>query len=313
MPKAIVIGSKGQDGSYLLEFLSSKAYNLIAITRFGIEGPLADRYPFLSLKYSELSTLLSAEQPDEIYYLAAFHKSSEDSSIEELELLQRSFETNTHGLTEILCSINKHCPKTRLFYAASSHVFGQPSSPIQDENTPMNPVNAYGISKAAGVHLCRYFRKQHNVYASAGILYNHESPRRSARFLSRKVVQAVVKIKRGQQDRLVLGRLSTLVDWGFAGDYVRAMWSILQLDEADDFVIATGVLHSIRDFVATAFEVLDLDWSKYVIEQEDILTKVPVTLCGNSTKLRRTAHWHPESTFEDLIRTMICAELKIAS
>jgi GDPmannose 4,6-dehydratase len=176
----------------------------------------------------------------------------------------------------------------------------------------MNPINAYGISKAAGVHLCKYFRTQHSLYASAGILYNHESPRRSARFLSKKVVQAAVKIKRGSQERLVLGDLDTLVDWGFAGDYVEAMWKILQLREPDDFVIATGILHSVRDFVTTAFEILDLEWSKYVIQSDRILTKRPATLCGDSTKLRRTANWMPETSFEEFIRMMIHAELNDA-
>lgn len=310
MPKAVIIGSKGQDGSYLLEFLQSKAYDLISVTRSGVDGRLSNRYPSLALTSSDFGTLLSAEQPDEIYYLAAFHHSAEDCLIDDLQLLHKSFETNTSGLMEVLHSISRCSPKSRLFYAASSHVFGRPSSAVQDETTPMNPVNAYGISKTAGVHLCRYFRAQHNLYASVGILYNHESPRRSARFLSKKVVQAAVRIKRGEQDRLVLGHLNAFVDWGYAGDYVRAMWGILQLDEPDEFVVATGILRSIRDFVEKAFALLDLDYSKYVAERADILTKVPITLCGDSSKLRRLAQWQPESTFENLIQMMIRAELE---
>lgn len=309
MPKALVIGSRGQDGTYLTKLLKEKGYELIALTRGGIEDASSSGYQPFSLNYQNIAALLSAEQPDECYYLAAFHKSSEDSPIDELELLYRSFETNTNCLSEVLYAIGRCSPNTRLFYAASSHVFGEPPTAVQNENTPMNPINAYGISKAAGVHLCKYFRTQHSLYASAGILYNHESPRRPNRFLSKKVVRAAVKIKRGSQEHLILGDLDTLVDWGFAGDYVKAMWKILQLREPDDFVIATGILHSVRDFVTTAFRILDLEWSKYVIQSDRIVTKRPVTLCGDSTKLRRTGNWTPETSFEEFIRMMIYAEL----
>ena len=313
MPKALVIGSEGQDGHYLLELLNSKGYQLIALSRSGIKGSVASTHWISSLNYDAIGRLIQLEQPDEIYYLAAFHNAAEDSLIDEMELLENSFETNTICFAGILCAIIRYCPGSRVFYAASSHVFGEPSSEMQNERTPLNPVSAYGISKAAGVHLCRYFRKRHNVYASVGILYNHESPRRQERFLSKKVVGSAVRIKRGQQDRLALGCLDTMVDWGFAGDYVAAMWKILQLEDPDDFVIATGILHSVRDFAITAFRLLDLDWSIYVAERKDILTKVPPKLCGDASKLRRMANWRPEVSFEGLVQIMVEAELRRAN
>ncbi len=309
MPKALVIGSRGQDGCYLSELLQNKGYELIALSRSGIDGPLSNEYPGFSLNSEDVGQLLRAERPDEVYYLAAFHNSAEDSPIDELELLHKCLKTNTLHAAEVLYAISIYSPDARTFYAASSHIFGEPSSQMQNERTPLDPVSAYGISKAAGVHVCRYFRKRHNLYASVGILYNHESPRRPARFLSKKVVQAAVRIKRGQQDRLVLGSLDTMVDWGFAGDYVAAMWQILQLKDPDDFVIATGILRPVRDFVVTVFEMLDLDWSKYIVKREEILTKLPATLCGDSSKLRRIANWQPETGFKELIQIMVQAEL----
>src|SRR5579875_3276695 len=200
MPKALVIGSRGQDGSYLVELLQAKGYELIPLTRHGVDGPLADRYPSLLVNSANMKNLLVAERPDEIYYLAAFHHSSEEAATDELDLLRNSFETNTNGLLDVLYATMRWLPKTRLFYAASSHIFGEPSLSMQDENTPINPVNAYGISKSTGVYLCRYFRKQHNLHASVGILFNHESPRRADRFLSKKIVKAAINIKQGRQE-----------------------------------------------------------------------------------------------------------------
>ena len=313
MPKALVIGSRGQDGAYLCELLESKGYDIIPFSRGGVEGPCSERYPCISLKHQEIGPVLHAERVNEIYYLAAFHHSSEKSNRAEPDVLQKSFEINTLGLAEVLYAIDSHNREARLFYAASSHIFGEPECVVQDEATPFNPVNAYGISKAAGVHVCRHFRKNRGLHACVGILYNHESPRRSAYFLSKKVVQAAVKIKRREQNHLALGCLDTLVDWGFAPDYVRAMWSILQLESPADFVIATGVLHSVRDFVATAFKMLGLEWSRYVTERADMVTKQQGTLCGNASALRRATRWEPEVGFEELVRVMIEAELKIVS
>lgn len=313
MPKALVIGSDGQDGRYLSELLNSKGYDLITVSRSGIKGSVVTACSTPPLSHEALGRLLQFERPDEIYYLAAFHNAAEDSLIDEVELLKNSFETNTLCIAEILGAISQYSPGSRLFYAASSHVFGQPSSEMQSERTPFDPVSAYGISKAAGVQVCKYFRMRQNLYASVGILYNHESPWRQERFLSKKVVASAVRIKRGQQDRLTLGCLDTMVDWGFAGDYVAAMWNILQLENPDDFVIATGILHSVRDFVITAFRLLDLDWSIYVAERKDILTKVPATLCGDASKLRRMVKWQPEVSFERLVHIMIEAELKRAN
>ncbi|MGA8029937.1 MAG: GDP-mannose 4,6-dehydratase [Bryobacteraceae bacterium] len=312
MPKALIIGCNGQDGAYLSELLQGKGYDLILVRRGGIEGPLSKKYCLGSLSDGSMDELLSAEHPDEIYYLAAFQNSAEDAPLDQLELMRKSLETNTMGVAQLVYGISRKSPQSRLFYAASSHVFGEPASDTQNEDTPLNPLSAYGVTKAAGVHTCRWFRKRHDVFASVGILYNHESPRRKIQFLSKKVVRAAVRIKRGEQDHLTLGPLDILVDWGFAPDYVTAMWNILQLNSPDDFIIATGTLHSVRNLVATAFEMLGVDWRKYVVEENGLLTKPPVTLCGDASKLRRATGWQPQTSFEEMIRIMVEAELKNA-
>jgi GDPmannose 4,6-dehydratase len=306
--KALVIGCRGQDGSYLSDFLRSKQYEVIGVGRHTLHRyPPGSIEPFVSTANS-LSSLLAEERADEAYYLAAFHSSAEDTPIKEVDLVYKSFETNTLAVADILASLIEHSPATRLFYAASSHVFGEPGSEIQDESTPLNPTNIYGISKASAIHLCHYFRRNLGVYVSVGILYNHESPRRSSRFLSKKVVEGGVDIKRGLREHLVLGDLDHRVDWGFAPDYVSAMWAILQLDDPDDFVVATGTLHSVRDLVSRTFETLGLEWTKYIAQRPALITKRSVPLCGDSSKLNRLTQWKPSISFDQMIRIMVAEE-----
>jgi GDPmannose 4,6-dehydratase len=188
-------------------------------------------------------------------------------------------------------------------------VFGRPIGKKQTEETPFDPQSPYAVSKAAGIHVCRYFRNDHSFFASAGILYNHESPRRSSRFLSKKVVQGAVNIKLGRQSELLLGHLDSLVDWGFAPDYVSAMWNILQLSSPGDFIVATGTLRTVREFVHYTFELLGLDASRYVVERRDLITRPGVPRCGDATRLRQVAEWKPTTTFEEMIRNMVEAEL----
>ena len=226
-------------------------------------------------------------------------------------MICRSFEINTLALNNFLDSIAAISGHTRLFYAASSRVFGDPPTNVQDEDTPLNPVDPYGISKTAGVHLCRYYRAQRKLFCSAGILYNHESPRRAGAFVSQKVVRAAVRISRQSQDKLVVGNLDALVDWGYAPDYVDAMWRILQLPEPDDFVIASGALHSVRELVQSAFEAVGLDWTAHVQVDPDVTRRqYGCALQGNSSKLESRTGWRPSMTFHDMIRTMVRAELQ---
>jgi GDPmannose 4,6-dehydratase len=315
LPRALIVGCNGQDGTLLSEFLERRAYTVNGIARHAA----AARSPAL-VHYTDIENpaavraLLQELGPDEVYFLAAHHHSAEGGSIDAHELISRSFAINTFALNNFLSCICDSAPPARLFYAASSRVFGNADNVPQDENTPMKPICPYGISKTAGAHLCRYYRQERGVFASVGILYNHESPLRTAAFLSRKIARAVVEIKRGLRDRLVVGSLNAMVDWGFAPDYVEAMWRILQAQLPDDFIIATGILHSVRDFVQTAFRIAGLPWEPYVVEDASALnSNRPSTLLqGNRAKLGRITGWHPRISFEEMIAAMILAEESLA-
>ena len=199
----------------------------------------------------------------------------------------------------------KVSPKTRLFYAASSHVFGSPVTQPQIETTPFNPDNIYGITKAAGIHCCRYFRKEHGLFASTGILYNHESHLRPKNFLSQKIVRGVLTYKQNPSAKLMLGDLSATVDWGYAPDVVRAMTSIIGHAVPDDFIVATGISHTVKDFLQVTCELAGVDWQKCATIQAGLLNKKPVTLIGDSSKLRKATGWKPEVSFREMIRILL--------
>jgi GDPmannose 4,6-dehydratase len=313
---ALVLGCNGQDGTYLCRDLGARGYEFLGIDIATVKGGIGnipiDKLTVDIERPDRINELIGCVKPDEIYYLAAYHHSSEDLPGDTANLIGRSFAVNTLALSNILNAIRTESPKSRLFYAASSHVFGVPSTPIQDENTPLNPINVYGISKAAALHLCRYFRNDHGVYVSSGILYNHESPLRPPQFLSRKVVQAAVRISRGIGEKLHLGNLDSGVDWGFAPDYTLAMWHMLQVPEADDFVVATGILHSVREFVRIAFELVGLNWEDHVVVDGPVATRSAafMPLCGDSSKLRSKTGWRTQTSFSAMIARMIAAEIE---
>ena len=298
MRKALVIGCGGQDGSYLVEHLHAQGYTVAGVDRGDAKPPLPEDGPIDIQDKAQVLSLFHAFQADEVYYLAAFHHSSEDLPVDEHELIQKSFGINTLALNNVLSAVTAKLPKARLFYAASSRIFGDPPDKLQDESTPLNPIDAYGISKTAGLLLCRHYRQQRKVFCSVGILYNHESPRRSGSFVSQKIVRAAVRISQKIQDKLVLSDLDSVVDWGYAPDYVDAMWRILQLDEPADFVIASGALHSVRDFVQIAFESLGLDWAAHVELDSTLTGKSRArVLQGNTTLLESRTGWRPRTSF----------------
>jgi len=312
LPKAIVIGCNGQDGSLLCTLLHQKDYSV-----YGIDHARSDRTQSF-VRFSVLDVcdplrlhdFIAEVSPDEIYYLAAYHHSAEQKKPPR-EVVGLSLEVNTQGLNNVLAVIaDMPTSKPRAFYAASSRVFGDPPGEMQDETTPLAPLCAYGISKAAGIHLCRYYRREHQVYVSAGILYNHESPLRSQHFVTRKIVRAAVRIRSGLERELVLGDLAARVDWGWAPDYVEAMHAILRLGCPDDFVLATGILHSVQEFVEIAFSAVGLNWREHVVERHGVLEGrlAARPLCGNSEKLRRATGWRPRVSFEEMVRTMIAVE-----
>ncbi len=307
MRKAIIIGDKGQDGRLLYQLLLRQGYELIGIDKDSIQTnknlPLPDSLNICESR--DIVSLVRLFQPDELYHLAAFHHSSEDQEIDPGELWNKSYLINTGSLANILESVRQYSPQTRVFYASSSHVFGDALCEPQDETTPINPITVYGITKTAGMMLCRLYRAKHSVFASTGILYNHESIYRQKNFISRKIIDGVVRIKRGQQEHLVIGNLSAVADWGYAPDYVMAMYKILTLATPDDFVIATGKKHTVREFVQLAFEEVDLDWRDFVHENKEILSRKTPALVGNSEKLRRSTGWSPTVNFRNMVKQLV--------
>jgi GDPmannose 4,6-dehydratase len=249
---------------------------------------------------------LRRSRPDEIYYLAAFHHSTEDViELSAAELLRCSFDVHVLGLLNVLQAMEECCPSARLFYAASSHVFGAPESEWQDEKTPLLPISEYGISKAAGLQCCQLYRQQQGIFAATGILFNHESSLRKPSFLSQKIVRGALRAQRDPSFRLVLGDLETRVDWGYAPDYVEAMSRILQLPEAGDFVVASGELHTVREFAREAFAVLGLDWRRHVETDGHLLKKTPHPLRGDYARLRAATGWAPTVSFVELIARLV--------
>jgi GDPmannose 4,6-dehydratase len=246
-------------------------------------------------------------KPDECYYLAAFHHSSEDKELESNDslLFERSYAVHVQGLLHFLDAIAHVSPKTKLFYAASSHVFGVPATQPQTELTPLEPTGVYGITKTMGIHCCRYFRRERGVFAAVGILYNHESPRRATKFLSQKIVRGVLAFQKDHSKRVVLGDLAATVDWGYAPDYAEAMTRILAQPVSDEFIVATGQPHTVEDFLRAACESAGVNWRDCVETKPGLLTKKSVLLVGDSGKLQRATGWKPSVSFEQMIRLLM--------
>jgi len=313
MDRALIIGSAGQDGRLLSQRLQREGSTVLGIERGRLvcgrgAGPF--RSPVDILDAPALDDLVARFAPDAVFYLAAYHHSAEDKSLPgDLELYTRSHDVHVRGLIHALEAMRRHAPKSRLFYAASSHCFGEPPAAVQDESTPLRPRCVYGITKTAGVGLCRMYRANHCIAASAGFFYNHESALRAPKFLPTKIVRAAVEVAGGRRDKLVLGDLSARVDWGFAPDYVDAMIRILRLAAADDFVIATGEAHSVEEFVAIAFARAGADWRRHVEVEPAIIGKPRTTLVGDSRKLRTATGWSPSVSFRQMVELLVDTEI----
>jgi GDPmannose 4,6-dehydratase len=306
MRSALIVGAGGQDGRLLTRQLLDRGYAVHGWTR-------TEPVPSLACECAQIGLLdagsvekeLRNVRPDEIYYLAAFHHSTENSvEVSPAEVTRRSFEVHVAGLRNVLEVIKASSPTTRLFYAASSHVFGTAVGHSQNEQTPFAPTSAYGISKAAGIECCRSFREA-GVFAATGILFNHESSLRKPSFLSQKVAQGVLQARRDPAFKLVLGDLDARVDWGYAPDYVDAMFRILQLPEPDDFVVASGELHTVREFAHAAFAAVGLDWSQHVETDRRLLKRNSQPLCGDTTKLRAATGWSPTVNFAEMVARLV--------
>ena len=316
MPKrAIITGITGQDGSYLAELLLEKGYDVYGIVRrasttnyWRIESIL-DRIqirPADLLDQLSLIRVIEEVKPHEFYNLAAmsFVPASWDQP-----LLTGEF--NSQGVTRVLEAVRQVDPKIRIYQASSSEMYGKVREVPQTELTPFYPRSPYGVSKVFAHYITVNYRESYDLFAVSGILFNHESPRRGLEFVTRKVTDGVARIKLGLADSLGLGNLDAQRDWGFAADYVNAMWLMLQQDRADDYVIATGVSHSVRELVEVAFGHVNLDWRQYVKQDPRFLRPAEVDhLIGDASKARAALGWRPEVDFTSLIRMMVDADLE---
>ena len=318
---ALITGINGQDGSYLAEFLLSKGYEVwCTLKRNSVSENQSSRiddntFSRITLEYADMTDMSSITRvlqlcrPDEIYNLAAQShvRISFDQPI-------YTTEVTAVGVLNLLEATRLICPKARIYQASSSEMFGNniDKDGYQRETTPMNPVSPYGCAKVFAYNICRNYRNSYNMYISNGIFFNHESSRRGTNFVTNKVVKEAVKIKLGLSNSLTLGNLDASRDWGHAKDYVKAMWMILQHEEADDFVCSTGVSHTVRDLVEYTFNYLGLDWRKYVKQSEKYYRPEELdNLKGDCTKARTLLKWEHEYTFESMLDEMINHWLEI--
>jgi GDPmannose 4,6-dehydratase len=315
MKTALITGIGGQDGSYLSEFLLNKGYRVVGTVPDG-DPVNIDRIRHLLAKIeivqddlldqNRLEIIFRDHRPDEVYNFAA-------NSVLAASFHQPILATMVlaMGVTRILEAIRKVTPKARFFQASSSEIFGKPAEVPQSETTPFHPRNPYGVSKVYSHLMTITYRENYNLYTCSGILYNHESPRRSPEFVTRKITLAAAKIKLGLAKELRLGNLDARRDWGFAGDYVRAMWLMLQQPLPDDYVLATGETYSVRDLCEEAFSHVGLDYREYVVqEEESFRPPESAQLVGNPAKARRVLGWKRTVSFRELVRMMVDADLE---
>jgi GDPmannose 4,6-dehydratase len=314
MKSALITGITGQDGSYLAEFLLEKGYKVFGLVRrsstlnFERIHHIQDRIELLSGDLTDQNSLLYALQqamPDEVYNLAA--QSFVQTSWTQPVL---TGDVTAIGVTRVLEAIKVFNPRTRFYQASSSEMFGKVQAVPQKEDTPLYPRSPYGVAKVYGHWATINYRESYDMFAVSGILFNHESPRRGLEFVTRKVTDAAARIKLGMAKELRLGNLDAERDWGFAGDYVRAMWMMLQQDQPDDYVIATGKTWSVRQLVETAFSYVDLDWEQFVVQDPRFMRPAEVDLLvGDPAKAREALGWEPEVGFQELVHMMVDADL----
>jgi GDPmannose 4,6-dehydratase len=320
--KALITGITGQDGSYLAELLLSKGYEVHGVVRrVAIEDPMhrlwrlrhiLDRLKLHSgslESYASIFNIVEEVSPDECYHLGA--QSFVSYSFED-EFT--TIHSNINGTHYLLSAIKRKAPECHFYFAGSSEMFGQAKVTPQDENTPFRPRSPYGISKLAGFELTRNYREAYGLYASSGILFNHESPRRGHEFVTRKITSSAALIKLGKLKEIRLGNLEAKRDWGHARDYVKAMWLMLQQEKPDDYVIATGISHSVRQFLEQAFMLMGLDYKNYLQSDMDFFRPSEINvLCGNASKAKKLLGWQPTTNFDQLAEEMVRNDLDFYS
>ena len=316
--RALITGITGQDGSYLAEFLLSKGYTVYGITRRSSSAGtdriahILDRVTLLSgdlLDERSLTEAVIEAQPDEVYNLAA-------QSFVQTSWVQPvlTAEFSAVGVTRILDAVRRYAPKARFYQASTSEMFGKVQTVPQNEQTPFYPRSPYGVAKLYGHWITVNYRESFGMHASSGILFNHESPRRGLEFVTRKITHTLARIKHGLADELSLGNLEARRDWGFAGDYVEAMWLMLQQEAPNDFVISTGETRSVREFVQVAFEHAGLDSERYVKQDEKYFRPAEVDLLvGDGSKAARLLGWKPTVDFKTLVHMMVDADMRLVA
>ncbi len=319
---ALITGITGQDGSYLAELLLTKGYKVHGIVRrVALEDEMHRLWRIRKIlndislhsasleSYASLFKILQKIKPDEIYHLAA--QSYVGYSFED-EF--STFNTNINGTHYILSAVKEFANNVKFYFASSSEMFGKVKFSPQDENTAFHPRSAYGISKVTGYHLTRNYREAYKLHASNGILFNHESPRRGFEFVTRKISFAAARIKKGLQKKLKLGNINSKRDWGHAQDYVKAMWLMLQQDNPGDYVVGTGINHSVEEFVKKAFDHVNLNYKDYVIVDKNLIRPTEVdALLANYSKAKKVLKWEPKISFDNLISEMVESDLEFVT
>lgn len=315
MARALITGISGQDGSYLAEFLLSKGYQVAGLLR-RVSGQNTERIkdilPALYLYDADIGDIISVERalldfrPDEVYNLAA--QSHVRTSFEQPHY---TFNCNTGGLLNLLSAVRIINPDCRVFQASTSEMFGNSGLPCQDEDTPLRPCSPYAVSKVAAHHLVKMHREAYGMYCCSAIMFNHESPRRGIEFVTRSIARGVARIHAGIDQTLDLGNIESRRDWGYAGDYVQAMWLMLQQSKPQDFVIATGETHSVQDFVAAAFAEVGMNWQNHIAINSHLYRPLEVeTLCGNPSRACQALGWTARVKFQQLVSMMVSHEVR---
>jgi GDPmannose 4,6-dehydratase len=317
MKRALITGITGQDGSYLAEFLLAKGYEVHGLVRrsssfnTGRIDPIRDQ---LHLHYGDLvdstslHAVIGAVQPHEVYNLAAQSRVRVS-----FEMPEYTCDVTAAGVGRLLEALRVSGVKARFYQASSSELYGKVRETPQTETTPFHPRSPYAAAKAYGYYLTQNYREAYDMFCSNGLLFNHESPRRGENFVTRKITRAVGRIVAGTQKKLALGNLDAKRDWGFAGDFVEAMWHMLQLEKPDDFVVATGETHSVREFLDVAFGRVNLDWKDFVATDERFMRPAEVELLlGDPSKAKKAFGWTPKVTFHQLVEMMVDADVDLA-
>jgi GDPmannose 4,6-dehydratase len=310
MNRSLIIGHTGQDGRILFEQLSQRGCSVVGLGKSSVRHQIAggcredERLGGMSVK-----DIVNGFKPDRVYFLAAFHHSSQDIVVNSEEVSRGSWETHVHLFEEILETVSHFKSPPRIFYASSSRIFGDASESPQNESTRWAPKCIYGVTKAAGMLVASHYRDARSMHVSSGILFNHESPLRGAQFVTKRVIEGLVAIKKGRAASLEVGSLAARVDWGYAPDFTRAMQLMLERNSPSDRVVATGLVNSVGDLVKCAADCLGLDWREVVVERGHLLQRPSQDLCGDSSMFRSETGWYPSVTFCEMVRIMVKAAL----